>query len=69
MKTITRLRLIKLALSRKYAHIYWFTFQLRNRNDNGSFETFMQSGWDGRIQNAPEIIKNHIENQLKKHEK
>lgn len=69
MKIITRIRLIRLAFSRKYDHIYWFTFQLNNQRENGSFNVFVQSHFDGVIQNAPEIIKGQIEEMISNREK
>ena len=69
MKLKTRFRLLKLAFSRKYDHIYWFTFQLKDQRDNGSFNVFVQSHFDGVIQNAPEIIKGQIEEMISNREK
>ncbi len=61
MKLRTRLRLIGIAFSRKYDHIYWFTFQLKGKRDNGRFETFVQSYHEGTILNTPEIIKAQVQ--------
>ena len=69
MKIITRIHLIKLAFSRKYDHIYWFTFQLKDQQDNGQFETFVQSYHEGKILNTPEIIKGHVQKEIDNREK
>jgi len=58
-----------LAFSRKYSHIHWFTFQLRDKHDDGRYETFVQSHFDGVIQNTPEIIKARIQTTIDNREK
>ena len=69
MKLSTRIRLLKLALSRKYDHVHWYTFQLKNKQDNGQFETFVQSYHEGKILNTPEIIKGHVQKEIDNREK
>ena len=60
MRFKTRIKLIRLAFSRKFDHVAWFTFQLKTKRADGRFETFVESNQDGRIQNVAEIIKGHL---------
>jgi len=57
----TRLKLISMAISHKYDHINWYTFQLKGKRDDGRFETYIESYYEGKIQNSQEIIRDYAQ--------